>query len=70
MAEEGGRRAAVLKSGGDGELQRAAVAAESGYGGGDSESERDGRALLVTVQAAVQDREVHVQVHAAATWTS
>ena len=34
------------------------------------ESERDGGALVVTVQAAVLDREVHVPVHAAARWTS
>ncbi len=57
-----------MKSGGDGELQRAAVAAESG--GGREESEMDGGALVVTVLGAVLDREVHVHVHAAATWTS
>ncbi len=52
----------MLKSGGDGELQRAAVAADSGGAGGESES--GGGALVETVQAAVLDREVHVPVHA------
>ncbi len=52
----------MLKSGSDGELQRAAVAATSGCGGG--ESERDGGAFnhsvtLVTMLAAVWDRNVH-----------
>ncbi len=50
-----------MKSGGDGELQRAVVAAKSGGGGG--ESERDGGAFnhsatLFTVLAAVRDRDV------------
>ena len=51
----------MLKNDGDGELQRAAVAAKSGGGG--EESERDGGAFnhsatLVTVLAVVQDRDV------------
>lgn len=33
----GGGEVPALKTGGDGELQRAAVAAESGGGGGESE---------------------------------
>ncbi len=44
------------------------MAAESGGGGG--ESDMDGGALVVTVLAVVLDREVHVHVHAAVTWTS
>ena len=48
-----------MKSCGDGELQRVAVAAKSGGSGG--ESERDGGAFnisVVTVLAAVLDRDV------------
>jgi hypothetical protein len=51
----------VLKSGGDGELQRAVVAAKSGGGGGESERDRGAfnhSATLVTVLAAVRNRDV------------
>ena len=52
-----------MKNGGDGELQRAAVALAAKSGGGGGESERDRGAFnhsatLVTVLAAVRNRDV------------
>ena len=48
-----------MKNGSDGELQRAAVAAKSGGGGGELDRGAfNHSATLVTVLAVVQDRDV------------